>query len=127
MKSVTDSGIKVNNLKENKKSETRHNLIFAGICLIIGIMIIMAAQLISIGNSNVEFISAKEIESYDHSQLSITDGTDYYSWYDWDRRSGKVYIVTKVDGDVISIVPAYGKDGTLLYVDLEEMEHEENH
>lgn len=72
-----------------------------------------------LANNNKDYISLAEIQSYDHSQLAMTD-TDYYSWYDYDRTTGKVYIVMRRDGDIISVVDAYGKDGKPLYIEEED-------
>lgn len=70
-------------------------------------------------NNNKDYISLAEIQSYDHSQLAMTD-TDYYSWYDYDRATGKVYIVMRQDGDIIGVVDAYDKDGKPLYIEEED-------
>lgn len=72
-----------------------------------------------LANNNKDYISLAEIQSYDHSQLAMTD-TDYYSWYDYDRATGKVYIVMRRDGDIIGVVDAYGKDGKPLYIEEED-------
>lgn len=129
MTSLTESGIKQLNKEEQDKLDkeykfknTWYNSMFVGICLVVGLVIILVFQMVSLNQPDVEYISAKEIQSYDHSQLSITDGTSYYSWYDWDRRSGKVYLVTRVNGEVVSVESAYGEDGSLLYIRPEDME-----
>lgn len=70
-------------------------------------------------NPEVEYLSIDDIKNKDNSQLAITDGSDYYSWYDYDRDTGKVYLLTRVDGKIVSITGAYGKDGKELYVKLD--------
>lgn len=94
--------------------------IFATILVVAVMCIIVNVYCFSyLANNNKDYISLAEIQSYDHSQLAMTD-TDYYSWYDYDRATGKVYIVMRRDGDIIGVVDAYGKDGKPLYIEEED-------
>lgn len=74
-------------------------------------------------NPEVEYISIDELQGEDSSQLAMTDGSDYYSWYDYDRDTGKVYLVTRVNGSIVSVTGAYGKDGKELYVKLKDQDN----
>ena len=94
--------------------------LFATILVVAVMCIIVNVYCFSyLANNNKDYISLAEIQSYDHSQLAMTD-TDYYSWYDYDRATGKVYIVMRRDGDIIGVVDAYGKDGKPLYIEEED-------
>lgn len=94
--------------------------LFATILVVAVMCIIVNVYCFSyLANNNKDYISLAEIQSYDHSQLTMTD-TDYYSWYDYDRATGKVYIVMRRDGDIIGVVDAYGKDGKPLYIEEED-------
>jgi hypothetical protein len=63
-----------------------------------------------------EYVSIDILTSNDASQLAETDGSDYYSWYDWDRFSGKVYLLTRSQSGSISVADAYGPFGGELFV-----------
>lgn len=94
--------------------------LFATILVVAVMCIIVNVYCFSyLANNNKDYISLAEIQSYDHSQLAMTD-TDYYSWYDYDRTTGKVYIIMRRDGDIIGVVDAYGKDGKPLYIEEED-------
>lgn len=94
--------------------------LFATILVVAVMCIIVNVYCFSyLANNNKDYISLAEIQSYDHSQLAMTD-TDYYSWYDYDRATGKVYIIMRRDGDIIGVVDAYGKDGKPLYIEEED-------
>lgn len=67
----------------------------------------------------VAYVDRAQIDGADQSQMGRTDGRQYYCWYDWDRDSGRVYIVTRSQGQVVDVTPAYGQGGLPLYVRLD--------
>lgn len=104
----------VDNIDIVEKTLSATILVVAVMCIIVNVYCFSY-----LANNNKDYISLAEIQSYDHSQLAMTD-TDYYSWYDYDRATGKVYIVMRRDGDIIGVVDAYGKDGKPLYIEEED-------